>query len=135
MGISNLNIMVIDDMTSMRKVVMKVCKELGVESISEAGNGKDAWDALSASAAPFHLIISDWNMPVMTGLELLKNVKGDAKFKNTLFIMITAESEASQLAEASALGVNEYIVKPFTVPALKERLSAIFEKLGSAAAA
>lgn len=121
-------ILVVDDMLTMRKIVSKTCKELGFTSLVEAADGALAWAALSAPDAGFGLIISDWNMPNMTGLDFLKKVRADAKLKITPFVMLTAESEAVQVSEALKAGVDNYIIKPFTPDQLKKKLEETHKK-------
>ncbi|HMN68509.1 MAG TPA: response regulator, partial [Bdellovibrionales bacterium] len=106
-------ILIVDDMSTMRRLVKKACVGLGFSNIEEAEDGQKAWEKLQA-AGDFQLIISDWNMPNCTGLEFLKKVRADSKFKKMPFVLLTAEAEASQMAEAIQLGVSNYIVKPLT---------------------
>jgi two-component system chemotaxis response regulator CheY len=122
---SSVNVLVVDDMSTMRKVIIKACKELGFTQISEAGDGLQAWEAISNAATPFGLIISDWNMPNCTGIDLLKRLRGDTRFGKTPFVMVTAETEGSQVAQAIAAGVSQYILKPFKTETLREKLSSI----------
>lgn len=121
-------ILVVDDMLTMRKIVQKGLKDLGFTDFTEAADGAKAWEVVNGSAQPFGLIISDWNMPNATGLDLLKRVRADGRFKNTPFILLTAESESTQVAEALKAGVDHYIVKPFTPDILKKRLEEVHEK-------
>ncbi len=118
---SNIKILIVDDMSTMRRLVKKACNTIGFSNIEEAEDGQKAWDKFLA-AGDFQLIISDWNMPNCTGLEFLKKVRSDSKFKKTPFVLLTAEAEATQIAEAIKLGVSNYIVKPFTVEMLKQKL-------------
>lgn len=122
-------ILVVDDMLTMRKIVQKAFKDLGYTDLAEASDGVKAWEAVSSSAQPFGLIISDWNMPNASGLDLLKRVRADGRYKNTPFVLLTAESEASQVAEAVKAGVDHYIVKPFTPDILKKRLEEVYQKV------
>lgn len=124
---ANTKILIVDDMMTMRKLVKKACLSLGFKNVEEAPDGQKAFEKLSA-AGDFQLIISDWNMPNCTGLELLKKVRADSKFKNLPFVLLTAESEASQIAQAVALGVSNYIVKPFTTDILKQKLEQTHKK-------
>lgn len=116
-------------MMTMRKMVGKVCKELGFTDLSEAGDGVIAWEAITNANPPFGLIISDWNMPNCTGLELLKRVRADQRFGKTPFVLVTAEAEQHQIVEAVKAGVSNYVIKPFTTDALKEKLEAVHKKL------
>ncbi len=121
-------ILVVDDMMTMRKLVSKVCKELGFSDITEAGDGTAAWESISNAPAPFGLIISDWNMPNCTGLDLLKRLRGDQRFSKTPFVLVTAEAEQHQVVEALKAGVDQYIVKPFSPDDLKTKLEAVHKK-------
>lgn len=117
-----IKLLVVDDMLTMRKIVARTCKELGFTDIQEAPDGQKAWEILAAPNANIGLVISDWNMPNVTGLDLLKRVRADGNLKGTPFVLVTAESEASQVAEALKAGVDNYIVKPFTPDGLKKKL-------------
>lgn len=125
-------VLVVDDMLTMRKIIIKVCKELGFTDIVEAPDGAQAWKVISESPAPIQLVISDWNMPNLSGLELLKKVRADGKLKALPFIMVTAEAEQHQIVEAIKAGVNSYVVKPFTADTLKTKLEAVHQKLTGA---
>jgi two-component system chemotaxis response regulator CheY len=122
-------ILIVDDMMTMRKLVGKVCKELGFSDLSEASDGAKAWEAISSASPPFGLVISDWNMPGTSGLDLLKRVRGDSRYGKLPFVMVTAEAEQHQIVEAIKAGVSNYLVKPFTADALKEKLEAVHKKL------
>lgn len=124
-------VLVIDDMLTMRKVVTKILREIGFTEIIEAPDGVKAWELINAQAPG--LIISDWNMPNMSGLDLLKKVKGDEKYKKTPFILVTAEAEQHQVAEAVKSGVDQYVVKPFTKVQLQGKLEMVSKKFGKAA--
>lgn len=125
---SKTKVLVVDDMMTMRKLVVKICKELGFTDIVEAADGQIAWQTLATATPPFGLVISDWNMPNCTGLDLLKRVRGDAKFSKLPFIMVTAEAEKHQIVEALQAGVSGYVIKPFTADNLKEKLEAAYKK-------
>jgi two-component system chemotaxis response regulator CheY len=122
-------ILVVDDMMTMRKLVTKVCKEIGFTEITDAADGSLAWQALSLADPPFGLVISDWNMPNMSGLELLKKVRADAKLRSTPFVMVTAEAEQHQIVDAVKSGVSNYVIKPFTADTLKDKLEQVHKKL------
>jgi two-component system chemotaxis response regulator CheY len=122
-------ILIVDDMMTMRKLVGKVCKELGFTDLSEASDGAKAWEAIASASPPFGLVISDWNMPGTSGLDLLKRVRGDSRYGKLPFVMVTAEAEQHQIVEAIKAGVSNYLVKPFTADALKEKLEAVHKKL------
>ena len=120
-------VLVIDDMMTMRKIVMKTCKDLGFTTLIEAADGQLAWAKLNESP-DIGLVISDWNMPNCTGIDLLKRVRADGRFKNLPFLLVTAESEQEQVIEAMKAGVDGYLVKPFAADALKEKLEAVHKK-------
>lgn len=124
-------ILVVDDMLSMRKMIMKMCKEMGFTDLIGAEDGGKAWEEINKAEQPFGLIISDWNMPNVTGLDLLKRVRGDAKLQKTPFLMLTAEAEGHQVAAAVAAGVDGYVVKPFAQVGLHEKLVSVFKKRSS----
>lgn len=121
-------VLVVDDMMTMRKVVSKILKELGFSDITEASDGAIAWESVKNQPAPFGLIISDWNMPNCTGLELLKRLRSDPKYKATPFVLVTAEAEQHQVAEAVKAGVDQYVVKPFTKDGLSAKLEMVHKK-------
>ncbi len=125
-------VLVVDDMSTMRKIVSKSVQGLGMTDIADAVDGVDAWAKIEAANPPFQLIISDWNMPNMTGIDLLKKVRGDARFAKTPFILVTAESEASQVKEAVVAGVTNYLVKPFTPEMFQQKLEAAHAKVSAA---
>lgn len=124
----DIEILVVDDMSTMRKLVQKSLRDIGYSKVTEALEGDDAWKKLCSGEKKFDLIISDWNMPKMTGLDFLKNVRASDQFKNIPFIMLTAESESPQVLEAIKAGVSSYIVKPFTAMQLREKMKAVYEK-------
>lgn len=124
-------ILVLDDMGTMRKIVTKVCHELGYKDVTQAADGILGWQALCESNPPIGLIISDWNMPNCTGLELLKKVRGDKRFAHLPFLLVTAEAEQQQIVQALTAGVNGYVVKPFSPDILKARLEAVYQKLNA----
>jgi two-component system, chemotaxis family, chemotaxis protein CheY len=121
-----ITILVVDDMRTMRKIVQKACVDLGYNSFVDAEDGVVAWAKLQET--PIDLVISDWNMPNMSGLDLLKKVRGDAKLKGTPFLLLTAESEAEQVKTALLAGVDNYLVKPFSGAALGEKIAAIYKR-------
>lgn len=126
------HILIVDDMMTMRKLVKKSCSELGFSKFTEAADGALAWAALKEANPKIDVIISDWNMPNLTGLEFLKKVRADAAFKDLPFFLLTAEAEAKQVAEALAAGVSNYIVKPFTADTLRQKLEQTAAKLAKA---
>ena len=122
------HVLVVDDMLTMRKLVKKALKEIGFGVFSEAADGNLAWEALNAANPPIGLIVSDWNMPNCSGLDFLKKIRADEKFKKLSFLMVTAEAERAQVAEAIQAGVSNYVVKPFTPQTLQEKLEQIYRK-------
>lgn len=120
-------VLVVDDMMTMRKLVKKSLMEIGFSDIIEANDGAVAWEALNNSPTPVGLIVSDWNMPNCTGLDLLKRVRG-SRFKDLPFLLVTAEAEAKQISEAIAAGVSGYVVKPFEVSMLKTQLESVSKR-------
>jgi len=126
------HVLVVDDMLTMRKLVTKTCKDLGFTKITDAADGALAWTAIQNAETPIGLIISDWNMPNTSGLDLLKRVRADSRFGKTPFIMVTAEAEQHQIMEAVKAGVSNYVVKPFTADTLKDKLEAVYKKMTSA---
>lgn len=124
----SIRILVVDDMLTMRKIVSKTCQNLGFKNIVEAADGALAWEALNSSEQQIGLVISDWNMPNCTGVDLLKRVRGDSRFKHLPFLLVTAESESSQVVEALKAGVTGYVVKPFTPETLGKQLEEAHKK-------
>jgi len=122
-------ILIADDMMTMRKIVGKACKEIGFTDLTEAVDGTDAWQKVTEASPSFGLIISDWNMPNASGLDLLKRVRSDSRFGKTPFILVTAESEQSQIVEAAKAGVSNYLIKPFTAASLREKLEQVHQKM------
>lgn len=123
-----IKILVVDDFSTMRRIVKNILKQLGYENIEEAEDGAQAYNKLKSGG--FGFVVSDWNMPNMDGLGLLKKVRSDPELKNLPFLMVTAEAEKEKVIEAIKAGVSNYIVKPFTAEVLKEKMDRIFEKLG-----
>jgi two-component system chemotaxis response regulator CheY len=122
-------VLVVDDMGMMRTAVKKFLVEFGLSDIHEAADGIDAWTAISSAEKPFDLIISDWNMPKCTGIDLLKRVRADKRYLKTPLILVTAEKEKEQILEAIKAGVSSYVVKPFNSQGLREKLEALHAKL------
>ncbi len=120
----DLKILVVDDFPTMRRIVRTLMKQNGFNNFTEAEDGEQALRMLN-SEGDFEMVVSDWNMPNMTGLELLKAVRAHPKFKHLPFLMVTAEAEKENIIEAVKAGVSNYIVKPFTGQALKEKLDKI----------
>ena len=125
MGVdTTMKVLVVDDFATMRRIVKGVLKQLGFSDIIEAENGSSALDELKKEKVG--LIVSDWNMPKMTGLDLLKAVRGDERLKSIPFIMVTAEGQKENVLEAVKAGVSNYIVKPFTPETFNEKLQKVF---------
>ena len=119
----NMPILIVDDYNTMRRIVKNLLKQLGFDNTDEAADGTEALVKLREK--PFSLIVSDWNMAPMTGLDLLKQVRADEKLRNMPFIMITAESKPENVMIAKQAGVSNYIVKPFNAETLKTKLSSV----------
>lgn len=120
-------ILIVDDMLTMRKIVTKILRELGFVDITEAVDGQEAWER--TQNGKFGLIISDWNMPRCSGLEFLKRVRADQNLAHTPFLLVTAEAERDQVAEAIKSGVDQYVVKPFSKDGLKTKLEMTYKKI------
>lgn len=123
----DMKILVVDDFSTMRRIVKNLLKELGFNDFDEADDGATAWPMVQTGKYDF--IVSDWNMPKMTGIELLRRVRADENLKMTPFLLITAEAKRSQILEAAQAGVDGYIVKPFTAATLNEKIEKIFERV------
>ena len=121
----NMKILVVDDMSTMRRIVKNIMKQLGFANVEEAENGQEALDKLRAES--FGFVISDWNMPVMTGIDLLRAIRADDKLKAIPVLMVTAEAQKENLVEAIKAGVSNYIVKPFTAETIQEKMNKIFK--------
>ena len=122
-------ILIVDDMMTMRKMVGKVCKEIGFTDLTEAADGALAWEAITNAKPAFGLIISDWNMPNCTGIELLKRVRGSPRTATLPFVLVTAEAEQHQIVEAVKAGVSNYVIKPFTADSIREKLEQVHKKI------
>jgi two-component system chemotaxis response regulator CheY len=127
---TNLKFLVVDDFSTMRRIVKNLLQELGYNDITEADDGNTALPLLKAGT--FDILITDWNMPGMPGLELLKAVRADERLAKLPVLMLTAEAKREQIVEAAQAGVSGYVIKPFTAITLKEKLDKI---LASRAAA
>jgi two-component system chemotaxis response regulator CheY len=122
-----MKILLVDDFSTMRKIIKNLLGKLGYKDIHEADNGATALAKLDDEN--FDFIIADWNMPKMSGLDLLKILRGDENYKNTPFMMITSEANKNNILEALKAGANDYIVKPFKGEALQEKFTIIFRQL------
>jgi two-component system chemotaxis response regulator CheY len=123
----HMKILIVDDFSTMRRIIKNLLRDLGFTNTSEADDGKTALPLLQGG--DFDFLVTDWNMPGMTGIELLKAVRADAKLSSLPVLMVTAEAKRDQIVEAATAGVNGYVVKPFTAAALKEKIEKIFERL------
>ena len=121
----NMKILVVDDMATMRRIVKNILKQLGFASVEEAENGQEALQKLREGS--FGFVVSDWNMPVMTGIDMLRAIRADDKLKMIPVLMVTAEAQQANLVEAIQAGVSNYIVKPFTAETMQEKLQKIFK--------
>jgi two-component system chemotaxis response regulator CheY len=120
-----MKFLVVDDFSTMRRIIKNLLHDLGYSNVTEADDGNTALPMLQQG--DFDFLITDWNMPGMPGLDLLKAVRSDAKLKGMPVLMLTAESKREQIVEAAQAGVNGYVIKPFTAVTLKEKLDKILE--------
>lgn len=130
---NDLKFLVVDDFSTMRRIVRNLLKELGFTNVDEAEDGVVALQKLKSGT--FDFIVSDWNMPNMTGIELLRAVRADAALKHLPVLMVTAEAKKENIVEAAQAGASGYIVKPFTAATLDEKLNKIFQTMQKAGAA
>jgi two-component system, chemotaxis family, chemotaxis protein CheY len=124
----NMKFLVVDDFSTMRRIVRNLLKELGFTNVQEAEDGADALQKLQNDDT-FEFVVSDWNMPNMTGIDLLRNIRADAKLKHLPVLMVTAEAKRENIIEAAQAGASGYVVKPFTAATLNEKLSKIFQNM------
>jgi len=122
-----MKFLVVDDFSTMRRIIRNLLKELGYNNVDEAEDGSMALAKLKRET--FDFIVSDWNMPVMDGLELLKAVRADPKLKHIPMLMVTAEAKKENIIAAAQAGASSYVVKPFTAATLDEKITKILEKL------
>jgi two-component system chemotaxis response regulator CheY len=127
----SMNILVVDDFPTMRRIVRSLLKELGFTNIEEAEDGNEALGKLRGGDR-FELVVSDWNMPNLDGLDMLKEIRSDDALKELPVLMVTAEAKKENIIAAAKAGASGYVVKPFTAATLDEKLSKIFEKLEKA---
>jgi len=123
-----MKILVVDDFSTMRRIIKNLLKDLGFTNIQEADDGNTALPMLLQG--DFDFVVTDWNMPGMQGIDLLRAIRADDKLKHLPVLMVTAEAKKEQIVAAAQAGVNGYVVKPFTAATLKEKLDKIFERLG-----
>ncbi|OYQ04247.1 response regulator [Pseudomonas mandelii] len=124
----NMKILIVDDFSTMRRIIKNLLRDLGFTNTVEADDGLTAIPILNSGSIDF--LVTDWNMPGMTGIDLLRHVRADEKLRSLPVLMVTAEAKREQIIEAAQAGVNGYVVKPFTAQALKEKIEKIFERIG-----
>ena len=120
----SMNVLIVDDFATMRRILKNIIRQIGFSNIAEAENGKNALKLLKSE--PIDLVLCDWNMPEMAGIDLLNAVRGDAQLKSMPFVMVTAEAQKENILEAVKAGVSSYIVKPFTAETVEEKLKKVF---------
>lgn len=119
-----MRVLVVDDFSTMRKIIKNILRQLGFTNIVEADDGSTAWETLNKDNIDF--IVSDWNMPIMTGIELLRKVRSSEEYADLPFLMVTAEAQQENIIEAVQAKVSNYIVKPFTPETLGQKIDKIF---------
>jgi len=124
-----MKILIVDDFSTMRRIIKNLLRDLGFTNTSDADDGQSALPLLQSGN--FDFLVTDWNMPGMTGIDLLKAIRSDPKLETLPVLMVTAEQKREQIIEAAQAGVNGYIVKPFTAITLKEKIDKIFERIES----
>ncbi|MBD8494710.1 chemotaxis response regulator CheY [Pseudomonas syringae] len=124
-----MKILIVDDFSTMRRIIKNLLRDLGFTNTSEADDGLTALPMLQSGA--FDFLVTDWNMPGMSGIDLLRQVRQDERLKNIPVLMVTAEAKREQIIEAAQAGVNGYVVKPFTAQVLQEKIEKIFERVNS----
>ena len=127
----NIRILIVDDFSTMRRIVKNLLNDLGFTNTAEADDGTTA--LVELKKARFDLVITDWNMPGMPGIDLLRAIRADPAMSTLPVLMVTAEAKRDQIIEAAQAGVNGYFIKPFTAATLKDKLDKIFERLGATA--
>jgi len=127
----NMKILIVDDFSTMRRIIKNLLRDLGFNNTHEADDGNTAWPMLKSGN--FDFLVTDWNMPGMQGIDLLRAVRADPQLANLPVLLVTAEARRDQIVLAAEAGVNGYIVKPFTAQTLKEKLDKIFERLAATA--
>jgi len=123
----NMKILIVDDFSTMRRIIKNLLRDLGFTNTAEADDGNSALPMLQTGN--FDFLVTDWNMPGMTGIDLLRAVREDARLKGLPVLMVTAEAKRDQIIAAAQAGVNGYVVKPFTAAALQEKIEKIFERI------
>ncbi len=122
-----MKILIVDDFSTMRRIIKNLLRDLGFNNTQEADDGQTAWPMLQTGN--FDFLVTDWNMPIMTGIELLQKVRADENLASLPVLLVTAEAKKEQIVEAAQAGVNGYVVKPFTAITLKEKIDKIFERI------
>lgn len=122
-----MKILIVDDFSTMRRIIKNLLRDLGFTNTQEADDGLTALPMLQKG--DFDFLVTDWNMPGMTGIDLLKHVRADERLSAMPILMVTAEAKRDQIVEAAQAGVNGYVIKPFTAAALKEKIEKIFERV------
>ncbi|HFE49047.1 MAG TPA: chemotaxis protein CheY [Chromatiaceae bacterium] len=125
----NMKILIVDDFSTMRRIIKNLLRDLGFTNTHEADDGNTALPMLQSGN--FDFLISDWNMPGMTGIDLLRAVRADANLAAMPVLLVTAESKREQIIEAVQAGVNGYVVKPFTAATLEEKINKIFSRVAA----
>ncbi len=120
----DMRVLVVDDFSTMRRIVRNILRQLGMNNVVEADDGTTAWEVLNREKIDF--IVSDWNMPTMTGIDLLRKVRASEQHSEIPFLMVTAEAQQENILEAAQAKVSNYIVKPFTPDTLKAKIDKIF---------
>ncbi|WP_298440412.1 chemotaxis response regulator CheY [uncultured Ferrimonas sp.] len=123
----NMKILIVDDFSTMRRIIKNLLRDLGFNNTQEADDGSTALPMLQNG--DFDFVVTDWNMPGMQGIDLLRAIRADDNLKHLPVLMVTAEAKREQIIMAAQAGVNGYIVKPFTATTLKEKLEKVFERL------
>ncbi|WP_449290056.1 chemotaxis response regulator CheY [Oceanisphaera ostreae] len=123
-----MKILIVDDFSTMRRIIKNLLRDLGFNNTQEADDGLTALPMLKNGS--FDFVVTDWNMPGMQGIDLLKAIRADDKLKHLPVLMVTAEAKREQIIAAAQAGVNGYVVKPFTAGTLKEKLEKVFERIG-----
>jgi len=121
-----MRVLVVDDFSTMRRIVKNLLKDIGFENIEEADDGKTALPILKTGKIDF--LVTDWNMPGLSGIDLVKTIRSEPALANIPILMVTAEAKREQIIEAAQAGVNGYVVKPFTAQVLKEKIEKIFSR-------
>lgn len=128
---SDIKILVVDDFSTMRRIIGGLLRELGYKNIREAEDGVEALKKLRMDPEPFDFVISDWNMPNMTGIEMLREIRADSKLQHIPVLMVTAEAKRENIIEAAQSGASGYVVKPFTASVLDEKIKKVFLRVAA----